>query len=989
MTAWKAFKANSTHRFLPVYAFTVALFSQFPLMSWGSSAVEPGLGRLPVIVTDLSEISKDPTCFPGYRTLKLRYANGMRAYLVSDPMLGTSSLSVAIGHGSFDEPSEHLGLAHLLEHVIFEGSALYPKPGSLVRFCTEHGGQRNGATFGDRTILGLEVTPLAFPEAAARMADMLRSPLLTASSIESERAVVHEEFERDADMDVWRQRQLTQLVGAESSPFSRFDIGSKESLAKVDTSCLKAWHQAHYTTDRMIVVAMGPQSLDTLQETLTSTFGRLKEGTSKPARLCRTSFSDEGKHRILHFSSTEQRRTLVMTWELDCGHSQDLDHQSAELICRVLNQGGPSSLIEELSKRGWITDFEAEVDRIAKAKAHVEMTAELTVAGSQHYRDVMGLIYQALSTLKAHGLSKAIRQQQIHAPLLFHRFSNGPADEEPFDACMQWAYELCDEPLETYPRKTLAPLSHTPSDFFEVLEHLAPPFCVTTLSWPEGECPWPFDRVEPWMQIPWGVETLEPKTLASWEQPLVQDVMIPRPNPLIPDHLAASPDLDRESWRWPQAALRQTSDRSSSFLVRDTFYGFPRCYLELRLFSPVLDGSPSSAACAGCVQKVLERKLLPLRKMAQAAGITLELEAQPLAWSLQVQGHAGSSSEALCTLLRSLRGISWTPEEWKEASSTCLESVEAEHNSLPHKRASLAIGSMLAQPRPEPQQVLAALQNLTDETASSWWLRTFDRAYWKLLAYGTLSEQELARLQQRIDGILDARPWHPSMHHQPAVRRLRQGDVLRREVPSSRQGHGVAVALARPLESMKQRALLRVLQPWFDSTFSMAMRSDHQVAYAASSFQRDFYGKIGAFVFEVLSHQVAGNQLITLTDDYVASLRGQIQHLLTRERFEKHKAAAIDLWSRAPSTMPGVFEWCRRCAFDEGGNFELAPQLIVGMQQLSYDEALQMISDWLHPEQSCRLEVWTCPTEQGTQLNDSEELVQPAAPEDEFVEVEV
>jgi insulysin len=985
MREFKARRRRSTHFFSPTNWLVAVLLSRLALPLSELTALDPGLGRPPVIVADLSEVSKDPDCFPGYRTLKLRYGNGVRAYLVSDPQLGTSSISVAIGHGSFDEPSEHPGLAHLLEHAIFEGSELYPDPGSLLRFCTEQGGQRNGSTFGDRTILGVEVAPQAFAEAAARMTDMLRAPLLSAEAIESERAVVHEEFERDADMDVWRQRQLMQLVGAELSPYARFDIGSKESLANVDSPTLKAWHKAHYTTDRMTVVAMGPQTLDTLQETLTSTIGTLKESTSKPARLCRTSFSDEAKHRILHFPSTEGRRTLVMTWEIDCGHSQDLDHQSAELICRVLNQGGPSSLIEALSTRGWITDFEAEVDRIAKAKVHVELRAELTASGSQRYLDVMGLVYQALNTLKTHGLPKAVHQQQIHAPLLLHRFSKSVAGDEPFDSCMQWAYELCDESLETYPRKTLAPISHTPGDFFEVLEHLAPPFCVTTLSWPSDECPFPLDRIEPWMQIPWHIETLTLDTLSNWERASSNDSMIPRPNPFVPDSLQASSHIDRSRWVWPQATLHQKSDRSSFVLLRDTFYGLPQCLLELRLLSPVVDGSPQSAACAGCVRAILERKLLPLRKMAEAAGITLEMEAQPLAWTLRIQGHSGVASEALCSLLRSLRGICWTPEEWAAACSTCRESLEAEHNSLPHKRASLVVSSMLTSPRPAPQQILAALDTLTDETASSWWLRTFDRAYWKLLAYGTLDEQGLTRLGQRIDGILESRPWRPTSHHKPGVRRLQRGQTLRQVVTSSRQGHGVAVALACPLETVRQRALLRILQPWFDSTFSIAMRSEHQVAYAASSFQRDFYGKVGAFVFEVLSHQVPGDQLIAMTHGFVAGLRERLDQLLTRQTFDNHKNAALDLWSRSPDSMSGVFEWCRRCAFDEGGNFELASQIITGMQQLCYEEALQLLADWLQPERSARLEVWTRPEE-------ADRLSEPRVPaehEAEFEEVEL
>src|SRR5262245_56274533 len=75
---------------------------------------------------------------------KLVLTNGMRVLLISDPQVKKSGVSLTVRNGSLNDPQEFQGLAHLLEHAIFKGSANYPGS-SFLTFVTEHGGNWNGA----------------------------------------------------------------------------------------------------------------------------------------------------------------------------------------------------------------------------------------------------------------------------------------------------------------------------------------------------------------------------------------------------------------------------------------------------------------------------------------------------------------------------------------------------------------------------------------------------------------------------------------------------------------------------------------------------------------------------------------------------------------------------------------------------------------------------------------------------------------------------
>ena len=53
--------------------------------------------------------------------------NGLTAILVNDPNAERPAAALAIKVGSYQDPDEHLGLAHLLEHMLFLGTEKYPE----------------------------------------------------------------------------------------------------------------------------------------------------------------------------------------------------------------------------------------------------------------------------------------------------------------------------------------------------------------------------------------------------------------------------------------------------------------------------------------------------------------------------------------------------------------------------------------------------------------------------------------------------------------------------------------------------------------------------------------------------------------------------------------------------------------------------------------------------------------------------------------------
>jgi zinc protease len=172
-------------------------------------------------------------------------------------------LRLAVKAGSIDEADDQRGLAHLLEHMAFNGSTHF-KSGELVKYLesigSRFGADVNAYTSFDETVYMLEV-PTDRDGLLTRgfeaLSDFAGGASLDDSEIDRERGVVIEE---------WRGRQGagTRMQGAqmeglfgESRYADRLPIGLPELLKSVPAQRVRDFYRDFYRADRMAVIVVG------------------------------------------------------------------------------------------------------------------------------------------------------------------------------------------------------------------------------------------------------------------------------------------------------------------------------------------------------------------------------------------------------------------------------------------------------------------------------------------------------------------------------------------------------------------------------------------------------------------------------------------------------------------------------------------------------------------------------------------------------------
>jgi len=209
--------------------------------------------------------------------------NGLKYYVrVNARPAKRVSLRLAVKAGSLMEDADQQGLAHLVEHMAFNGSAHFP-PGALVKYFEGTGSRLgphlNAYTSFDETVYMFDIPtdkPEILDNALTSLADTAGGLTLSPEEVDKERGVVIEEWR------LWlgagsrlRDKQLP-LLFYHSRYADRLPIGKPDVIKNAPVARLRAFYDTWYRPDRMAVVAVGDIDGPAMERAIRAKFEPLK-----------------------------------------------------------------------------------------------------------------------------------------------------------------------------------------------------------------------------------------------------------------------------------------------------------------------------------------------------------------------------------------------------------------------------------------------------------------------------------------------------------------------------------------------------------------------------------------------------------------------------------------------------------------------------------------------------------------------------------------
>jgi predicted Zn-dependent peptidase len=196
-------------------------------------------------------------------------ANGLTVLSESMPGVRSVALGAWVRAASLHESADKMGISHMLEHMVFKGTARRSAK-ELALALETLGGSLDAYTAREHTAYQAKVLDEHLPQAADVLADLIFRPTLRASDLALERKVVLEEISTvdDTPDDLVFELHNSRLWG--SHPYGYSILGTRETVAAMDDSDLRALHSRAYHPEQIVVAAAGNVEHDTLLDTLES-----------------------------------------------------------------------------------------------------------------------------------------------------------------------------------------------------------------------------------------------------------------------------------------------------------------------------------------------------------------------------------------------------------------------------------------------------------------------------------------------------------------------------------------------------------------------------------------------------------------------------------------------------------------------------------------------------------------------------------------------
>lgn len=924
------------HRFCMILALFLCQTIAADSLSQAEKAYE--------VVEDKASVPLLTPSMQGRKTAKLRLKNGLEAYIISDPLAEKSAAALIVGVGSWQEPPEHPGLAHFLEHMLFLGTAKYPIENDYDRFISLHGGISNAFTSNDATAYMFSVDHQSLEGALDRFSSFFIEPLFAPSGVARELNAIDQEFAKNLEEDSIRQNHVLKVLSQPTHPQSRFHMGNSATLAATTPTDLKQWYESHYSSDIMHLFLYSALPLETLKDYAVAKFSAIPRRDLAIDDSVHPITADETSGKIIFIEPVKNARTMTLTWELNPHMDTESSHPE-KLICFVLGHEGPTSLVAQLKREGLATALSCGVHEYSRRQQELAIEIELTAEGLHKHTQVIERVYQALAGLKAAGISKELFLEAAREELTTYQYSDRlPAFEE----AMNQALNLDHEPLETYPEKRELLGTYDSAKIAMMLRELSPQKMRATIMAPRRESHIAAKDIEPFLKVAYAVRPVAKHAFKLWNEASPHPaIILPEPNPFIAENFSLLKPREKTAQPPPNRGIPvpehvRDDSRCSLFYAGDTLYGLPQAAFRFTIKTPMVTAeSPANMAMAELYIKCLKEVLAGPLYDGELAGLSCRLHAGGEGVEVAVWGFNDKLATFLETIAKALPYPECDQEGFLRFKDALLREYNDEKLGSPLIQAVDAMKNALYQHYATAQEKERHLRKATFADFLTYLDGLYKENFIEAMAYGNITEQQSLEatelLLQSVEG--DVYPKDKQFKKRILLLPFDKGPFFLEENIAA-GGNAIILAIEGGEATYAKRAAQQVAMPPLREAFFNALRTLQQTGYLIFSQGEELEGQlVNLLALQSNSHDV--RDLLARFELFLEGFLRSLPAEVTAEHFETLKLALLSQLEQPPHNLVEMSAILQQLAFTYDGAFDRPTKRIEALKELSYDTFLQ------------------------------------------------
>lgn len=918
MNTFRALKFSAMRHARPLLAFFALNASLLVTSLPAAEAPAPTLPPRVVAPTDTAQ----------FRRFTLD--NGLRVLLVSDAKFNKSGASLVMNVGQIDDPADTEGLAHFLEHMLFLGTEKYPDVAEYGNYMRQNGGNNNAYTATDITNYQFEVSHAAFAGGLDRFAQFFIAPKFNPEFTGREVNAVHNEAMRHVQNDSRRITGVSRELYAPGSGESKFSTGTKETLAGATPQKVRAFYEAHYTSDRMALCLAGKAPLDELEKYARELFAAIPRRNVPAVARESTFLPRKPALRLAFVEPVKEVRSLQLEFPIPATRP-DFAGKPDELVTRLIGYSGAGGLEGYLKREGLANGVFAYVWERTNDYGSLFINVSLTAAGQQDYSRVLGAVMSYVAHLRAAPFPAEFYRDRARIASLNETYTDRG---EGAALATKLANQALFFPLEIAERATDAWGAPDEAAYRRLLAALTPDNLLVTLA-AKGV---PTDKHERIYQTAYSYREETGAAYTALTQPPALAFTLPGANPFIPGETQLVAER-------PLALIDEPGVKL--FYAADTEFQRPQTTLIFR-FVPVRGiATADNLALLRLFDSCLGDFLDPLAGDARLAGVNFTPETNLEGLRLSVTGFADSPVRFATTFAEQLRTFTPAPGRFEAVKEALLRSLR----SYPESEAYL-----LARDRRDalnrefhflPGELLPRATTATWAEVRAFAQKFLAEGKLEVVVHGHLTPDAAVAATRTLAEKLGAKPAPEST----LLRRRHLAIAPREDMVDAGLVAGVNSAFLRdyllPDDSTTTRAAAVVLANFFGEPFYSELRTKQQLGYIVGSYAsaslRQRY-----FSFVVQSSGYAPDELRRRAEAFIATLPAALA-AVDDKQWATLLAGARSTLEEKPKSIRDKAELFFASAYTYDGDWERRQAAVSALATLTKAQAAALLTTALAP----------------------------------------
>lgn len=281
--------------------------------------------------------------------------NGIKLYYIKKEG-NLSSFCIGFNGGAAVEEEGELGLAHVVEHMLFKGTKTRSEY-KINEICDEVFGFHNAMTNYPYAIYYGTTLSEDFQVGLQVYSDILLNPIFPETGFQEEISVILEELKEWKDepyqecedklfFNAFKKRRIRELI-----------IGNKESIEKITLNDIKCFYNKHYAPDNCVISVVSSMDFPRVLEVVHKYF----ESWNKKYILKENNLY-ENNHKGIFYSSRKDLKSSKIQYCFPIHTLTNDEIKILKIFNSKLGEGTSSILYEEVrTKKGLAYDIESAV----------------------------------------------------------------------------------------------------------------------------------------------------------------------------------------------------------------------------------------------------------------------------------------------------------------------------------------------------------------------------------------------------------------------------------------------------------------------------------------------------------------------------------------------------------------------------------------------------------------------------------------------------